>query len=174
MATDAAVAGRMRPERPLLLPGLAVVAAAAALAVGGDIAGLRLEDGGTAVLEDPTGPLVAAVVILVWLAAGTPYAVVAGQVGLVVGLDGGPAATPIAQAALVGVLVVDVAASHRGPERVRTAVVGAATAVVLVGIVRYVTGTVAAAVLVVAVAALSTYTIHRFERLTLGLVGDAE
>jgi hypothetical protein len=174
MATDAATADRLRPDRPRLLPGLAVLVAAAALAVGGDVLELLAGEGQTAVLETPTGPVVAGLVVVVWLVAGTPHTFVAGQVGLVVALEGGPRATPLAQAALLGVLVVDVAASHRGTDRLRTALVAGVAAVVLLGIRETVASTVGAAGTILAVAALATYTIHRYERLTLGLVGDAE
>jgi hypothetical protein len=173
MAVDAAVADRLRPDRPRLVPAVAVVVAAAVLAVGGDVGGLLAREGGAAPGGDPAGPLVAVLVLGAWLLADAPYAFVVGQVGLVVGLDGGPSSTPVAQAALVGVLVADVAATHRGAERLQTALVLAATAVVLLAIVEYEASTSVAAAAVLAVTALIGYTIHRYERLRLGLVGDA-
>jgi hypothetical protein len=171
MATDATTAD---PDRPRLLPGFAVLVAAATLAFGGDVLTLLAGAGGPALLETPAGPVVGGLVVVVWLVAGTPYAFVAGEVGLVVALDGGPRATPLAQAALLGVLVVDVAASHRGMDRLRTALVAGVAAVVLLGIAESDASTVVAAGSILAVAALATYTFHRYERLTLGLVGDAE
>ena len=81
--------------------------------------------------------------------------------------------TPVAQAALVGVLVADVAATHRGADRLRTALVLGATALLLLAIVEYEASTPVAAAAVLAVTALVGYTIHRYERLRLGLVGDA-
>ena len=173
MALDAAVADRLRPDRPRLVPAVAVVVAAAVLAVGADVVGLLARDGGAAPGGDPAGPLVAVLVLGAWLLADARYAFVVGQVGLVVGLDGGPSSTPVAQAALVGVLVADVAATHRGAERLQTALVLAATAVVLLAIVEYEASTSVAAAAVLAVTALIGYTIHRYERLRLGLVGDA-
>ena len=174
MALDAATADRLRPDRPRLLPAVAVVVAAAVLAVGGDAGGLLAREGGAAPGGDPAGPLVAVLVLGAWLLADAPYAFVVGQVGLVVGLDGGPSSTPVAQAALVGVLVADVAATHRGAERLRTALVLGATALLLLAIVEYEASTPGAAAAVLAVTALVGYTIHRYERLRLGLVGDAE
>jgi len=173
MALDAAVADRLRPDRPRLLPAVAVVVAAAVLAVGGDVVGLLAREGGAAPGGNPAGPLVAVLVLGAWLLADAPYAFVVGQVGLVVGLDGGPSSTPVAQAALVGVLVADVAATHRGAERLRTALVLGATALLLLAIVEYEASTPVAAAAVLAVTALVGYTIHRYERLRLGLVGDA-
>lgn len=173
MALDAAVADRLRPDRPRLLPAVAVVVAAAVLAVGGDVGGLLAREGGAVPGGDPAGPLVAVLVLGVWLLADAPYAFVVGQVGLVVGLGGGPSSTPVAQAALVGILVADVAATHRGAERLRTALVLGATALLLLAIVEYEASTPGAAAAVLAVTALVGYTIHRYERLRLGLVGDA-
>ena len=173
MALDATVADRLRPDRPRLLPAVAVVIAAALLAVGGDVVGLLAREGGAAPGGDTAGPLVAVLVLGAWLLADAPYAFVVGQVGLVVGLDGGPSSTPVAQAALVGILVADVAAAHRGGDRARTALVAGATALLLFAIVEYEASTPVAAAAVLAVTALVGYTIHRYERLRLGLVGDA-
>ena len=173
MALDAAVPDRLRPDRPRLLPAVAVVVAAAVLAVGGDVLGLLAREDGAAHGGDPAGPLVAVLVLGAWLLADAPYAFVVGQVGLVIGLDGGPSSTPVAQAALVGVLVADIATAHRGGDRVRTGLVAGATALLLFAIVEYGDSTPVAAAAVLVVTALVGYTIHRYERLRLGLVGDA-
>jgi len=174
MALDAAVIDRLRPDRPRLLPAVAVVVAAATLAIGGDVVGLLAREGGAAHVGDTAGPLVAVLVLGAWLLADAPYAFVVGQVGLVVGLDGGPSHSPVAQAALVGVLVAHVATAHRGGDRVRTALVAGATALLLFAIVEYGASTPVAAAALLVVTALVGYTIHRYERLRLGLVGEAE
>ncbi len=173
MASDATTAGRHRPDRPRPVPGLAVLAAAAVLAVGGDVVGLVAGEAGEPLLADLTGPVVAGLVVLVRVAAGTPYAFVVGQVGLVVGLDGGPTTTPVAQAVLVGLLVDDVAAGRTPRDATRTALVATATAVGLFAILEYADGTLVAGAAVLAATALAGYTIHRYERLSLGLVGDS-
>lgn len=163
---------RRRPDRPRLWPGAAILVAAAVLAVGGDVVGVLA--GRTAPVADPTGPLVAVVLVLTWLVAGVPYAFVVGQVGLVVGLDGGPTTTPVTQAVLVALLVVDVASAQRGDDRIRTVLVATVSALALLAILDTVADPLRAGGVILASTALAAYAIHRYERLSLGLVGGME
>jgi hypothetical protein len=154
MATEAGPDGSLSPG--LVLTGLAVAAAAAALAV---VGGLR-------------GALVGAAVVGVWLRAGAPYAFVVGQVGLVVGLDGGLTTTSAPQAALVALLLVDVAAGRSTGIAVEA--IGATGAAVggLLAIYLYAEGTSLAAGLLLAATGLACYVLHRYQKVVLGFVGD--
>ena len=118
------------------------------------------------------GAGVAAAVAVAWLVAGTPYAFVVGQVGLVVGLDGGPMTTPVAQTALVLLLIVDVAVGRT------YAAASVAVATVTIGVLllvdRAAANTLVAGLLMVAAAGVAVYAIHRYERVALGLAGDSE
>ena len=118
------------------------------------------------------GAGVAAAVAVAWLVAGTPYAFVVGQVGLVVGLDGGPMTTPVAQTALVLLLIVDVAVGRT------YAAASVAVATVTIGVLllvdRAAANALVAGLLMVAAAGITVYGIHRYERVALGLAGDSE
>ena len=141
-------------------------------------AGMALESdplgaGAGVVLEGGVlGVGIAAAVAVAWLVAGTPYAFVVGQVGLVVGLDGGPTTTPVAQTTLVLLLIVDVAVGRT------YAAASIAVATVTIGVLllvdRAAANTLVAGLLMVAAAGITVYGIHRYERVALGLVGEAE
>ena len=120
------------------------------------------------------GAGVAAAVAVAWLVAGTPYAFVVGQVGLVVGLDGGPTTTPVTQTALVLLLIADVAVGRTSAAASTVLAVGAVTTAVLLLVGRVVPSTLQSALLMVAVAGVAAYGIHRYERVALGLAGDSE
>jgi len=164
------------PSPGRIATGLAVLLSAAALAIVGEAGALvateasASPDGGTAQL---TGLVAALAVVAVYLVAGTPYAFLAGQVGLVVGLGGGPMATPLAQALLVAALLVDVAVDRNPADRNATVLVGTFAAVVLFAIMASTPGTALTAGVLLGATALVVYTIHRYERLALDLVGDA-
>ena len=115
---------------------------------------------------------IAAAVAITWLGAGTPYAFVVGQVGLVVGLDGGPTTTPVAQMALVLLLIADVAVGRT------YAAASVAVATVTIGVLLFVDRAAAnalvAGLLMIAAAGVAVYGIHRYERVALGLAGDSE
>ena len=120
------------------------------------------------------GAGVAAAVAVAWLVAGTPYAFVVGQVGLVVGLDGGPTTTPVAQTALVLLLIADVAVGRTHAAAPTVLAVGAVTTAVLLLVGRVVSSTLQSALLMVTAAGVAAYGIHRYERVALGLAGDSE
>ncbi|WP_254840924.1 hypothetical protein [Natronomonas marina] len=120
------------------------------------------------------GAGVAAAVAVLWIAAGTPYAFVLGQVGLVVGLDGGPTTTPIAQAALVLLLITDVTVDRTYAAGAAALAVAALTTAVLLYADRALTGTETTGFLMLATTAGAVYGIHRYERVALGLAGDPE
>ena len=115
---------------------------------------------------------IAAAVAITWLGAGTPYAFVVGQVGLVVGLDGGPTTTPVAQTALVLLLIADVAVGRT------YAAASVAVATVTIGVLllvdRAAANALVAGLLMVAAAGVAVYGIHRYEQVALGLAGDSE
>ena len=117
---------------------------------------------------------IAAAVAVTWLGAGTPYAFVVGQIGLVVGLDGGPTTTPVAQTALVLLLIADVAVGRTSAAAPTVLAVGTVTTAVLLLVGRVVPSTLQSALLMVAVAGVAAYGIHRYERVALGLAGDSE
>jgi hypothetical protein len=141
-------------------------------------AGMALESdplgaGAGVVLEGGVlGVGIAAAVAVAWLVAGTPYAFVVGQVGLVVGLDGGPTTTPVTQTALVLLLIADVAVGRT------YAAASVAVATVTIGVLllvdRAAANALVAGLLMVAAAGVAVYGIHRYERVALGLAGDSE
>ena len=130
-------------------------------------AGMVLESG-------PLGAGVAAAVAVAWLGAGAPYAFVLGQVGLVVGLGGGPTTTPVAQTALVVLLIADLAVGRT----YAVALAAVAVATVATGVLLLVDSTAAnalvAGLLMIAAAGVAVYGIHRYEQVALGLAGEAE
>jgi len=154
MATAARLEDSLRED--LTLAGLAVAVAAVALVATG---GLR-------------GVLVAAALVGVWLLAGAPYAFVVGQVGLVVWLDGGLTATSAAQAALIAMLAVDVATGRSTDIAVETVGVTGAAVGGLLAIYLSAEGTILTAGLLLVATGLAVYTVHRYERLALDLVGE--
>ncbi len=117
---------------------------------------------------------VAAATAAVWLWAGAPYAFVVGQIGLVVGLDGGPTATPIAQTALVLFLIADVAVGRTYATASAVVAAGIATTAVLLLVDRAVAGTLLAGLVMLGATGVAAYSVHRYERVALGLAGDAE
>ena len=130
-------------------------------------AGMVLESG-------PLGAGVAAAVAAAWLGAGVPYAFVLGQVGLVVGLGGGPTATLVAQTALVVLLITDLAVGRT----YAVALAAVAVATVATGVLLLVDSAAAnaflAGLLMIAAAGVAVYGIHRYEQVALGLAGEAE
>jgi hypothetical protein len=129
-------------------------------------AGMVLESG-------PLGAGVAAAVAVAWLGAGVPYAFVLGQVGLV-GLGGGPTTTPVAQTALVLLLITDLAVGRT----YAVALAAVAVATVATGVLLLVDSAAAnallAGLLMIAAAGVAVYGIHRYEQVALGLAGEAE
>lgn len=170
MARD--VAGSNQPSKAALLIGLTVLATAAALALGGQVASLLVGEGPETLAADGPGMIVAAALLGVWLALGTPYAFVAGQVGLVAGLDGGPATTPITQSMLIGVLFLNAAAAREPADALATFIVAATSAVALFGLLQYLNGVLVAGGALLVATAFAVYTLHRYERLALDLAGD--
>jgi len=118
------------------------------------------------------GAGVAAAVAVAWLVAGTPYAFVVGQVGLVVGLDGGPTTTPVSQTVLVLLLITDVAVDRT--YAAASVAVAAATTAALLLVDRAVANALVAGLLMMAMAGIVVYGIHRYERVALGLAGESE
>ena len=118
------------------------------------------------------GAGVAAAVAVAWLVAGTPYAFVVGQVGLVVGLDGGPTTTPVSQTVLVLLLITDVAVDRT--YAAASVAVAAATTAALLLVDRVVANALVAGLLMMAMAGIVVYGIHRYERVALGLAGESE
>lgn len=159
------------PDAARTATGTAVLVAASALATVG------LLGDATSAAGSATGALagvaVGVAVLVVYLATGTPYAFLVGQVGLVVGLGGGPTTTPGVQALLVAPLVLDASLDRDPGDRVATFLVAIVAAVSLFAILAYTAGTLVAGILLLAVTGLAVYTIHRYERLALELVGDA-
>ena len=129
-------------------------------------AGMVLESG-------PLGAGVAAAVAVAWLGVGVPYAFVLGQVGLVVGLDGGTT-TPVAQTALVALLIADHAVGRTYAAASAAVAVAAATTAALLLVGRAVASTPVAGLLLIAAAGVAVYGIHRYEQVALGLAGEAE
>lgn len=156
METPRIAGGRW--SRGELLVGIAVLAVGATFAV----------------TEGAPGAFLAVVLGAVWLAAGTPYAFVAAQVGLVVGLDGGPTSSPVAQAALVGLLLVDAAAGWDLSTGIAALAVASAATAALLAVGEFPDGPVRSAVGILGVTAVAAFAIHRYERVELGLAGDAE
>lgn len=154
MATAAGTEGG--PSWDRAVSGLAVAVAAVALVATG---GLR-------------GVPIAAGLVAVWLLAGAPYAFVVGQVGLVVGLDGGLTATSAAQAALIAMLVVDVVTGRSTDIAVETVGVTGAAVGGLLAVYLSAEGTILTAGLLLVATGLAVYTVHRYERLALDLVGE--
>ena len=139
------------------------------------MAGLIVAAGAGMVLESgPLGAGVAAAVAVAWLGAGAPYAFVLGQVGLVVGLGGSPTTTPVAQTALVVLLITDLAVGRT----YAVALAAVAVATVATGVLLLVDSTAAnalvAGLLMIAAAVVAVYGIHRYEQVALGLTGEAE
>jgi len=122
----------------------------------------------------PLGAGVAAAVAVAWLAAGVPYAFAVGQAGLVVGLDGGPTTTPFAQTALVVLLFTDIAVGRTDAVDSAAVAVAAATTATLLLVDRAVASTLVAGLLILTLSGVAVYAIHRYERVALGLVGEAE
>ena len=120
------------------------------------------------------GAGVAAAVAVAWLVAGTPYAFVVGQVGLVVGLDGGPTTTPVSQTVLVLLLITDVAVGRTYAAASAAVAVAAATTAALLLVDRAVANALVAGLLMMAMAGIVVYGIHRYERVALGLAGESE
>lgn len=174
MAPD--VADWTVPSAGRVATGLAVLLAAAGLAVVGEAGGILATaassspDSGTAQL---TGLFVALAVVAVYLVAGTPYAFLTGQVGLVVGLGGGPTATPAAQALLVAPLLIDVAVDRDPGDHLATFLVATVAAGALGAVMTYTPGTALTGGVLLGATAFAVYSIHRYERLALDLVGDA-
>lgn len=162
-----------RSGRPHPATGVAVLTAAAALALGGNVGGLLAGDAGPDGGALVAGVVAAVGVVLVWLVAGTPYAFAVGQVGLVVGLDGGLTATPLTQTLLVAMLVVDLIVGRPLADLLATYVVSGTTVLGLLAIVHYGTGVLRTGGMVLLVTGLVVYSIHRYERLALDLVGEA-
>ena len=154
MAAAARLESSLRGDRAL--PGLAVAVAAVALVATG---GLR-------------GVPIAAALVGVWRLAEAPYTFAVGQVGLVVGLDGGLTATATAQAALIATLVVDVVAGRPTDVAVETVGVTGAAAGGLLAVYLSAEGTILTAGLLLVATGLAVYTVHRYERLALDLVGE--
>ena len=123
---------------------------------------------------DAFGAGVAAAVAVTWLGAGTPYAFVVGQVGLVVGLDGGPTTTPVSQMVLVLLLITDVAVGRTYAATSAAIAVAAATTAALLFVDRVVANALVAGPLMMAMAGIVVYGVHRYERVALGLAGDSE
>jgi len=119
-----------------------------------------------------TGGFIGVAFALAWLLAGTPYALVVGQVGLVVLLDGGPTSTPVVQALVVIPVLFDAAKGPGVPGTVFEVSIGAVVTLGLLAITIGLTGTGLVGAIILAVPAAIAYGIHRYERLTLGLIGD--
>ena len=141
--------------------GLAVLGVGAVL--GGVVA---LEAAGTR--SAALGAGLAVAMLLAWLAAGVPYAFVVGQIGLVIGPGAGTTALAL-QAALVGLLLVDVGERH--DRQVLAVTAGAAAG--LLGLIVVVDGLLATAGALLAAVGAAGYLLHRYELVALGLVGDA-
>ena len=139
------------------------------------VASLIVAAGAGMVLESgPLGAGVAAAVAVAWLGAGVPYAFVLGQVGLVVGLGGGPTTTPVAQTALVALPIADLAVGRTYAAALAAVAVAAATTAALLLVDRIVASTPVAGLLMVALFGVAVYGIHRYEQVALGLAGEAE
>ena len=82
--------------------------------------------------------------------------------------------TPVAQTALVLLLIADVAVGRTSAAAWTMLAVGAVTTAVLLLVGRVVPSTLQSALLMVAVAGVAAYGIHRYERVALGLAGDSE
>ena len=152
---------------PLARDGWSRADALAASLVVAAGAGMVLESG-------PLGAGVAAAVAVAWLGAGVPYAFVLGQVGLVVGLDGGPATTPVAQAALVVLLIADLAVGRTYAVALAAVAVATVATGVLLLVDSTATNALVAGLLMIAAAGVAVYGIHRYEQVALGLAGEAE
>jgi hypothetical protein len=119
------------------------------------------------------GAVLAALFVAVWLLAGTPSAFVVGQVGLVVGLDGG-LTTPLPQAALLVVLLVDAAIGRDPATAAGSLAVSAAATAGLLTLQTAIVAPLLAGGAIIGSSGLVVYVIHRYEQLALGLVGEPE